>query len=243
MFPIALIHDYESSMQLARFRNASLWRVNDSTPRTSTTPSSLHGIAARWRPCCQPCTRLAASHNLQQTASFRIRQIHSPPAPNYKPRVVTPRRKLRPTFRPHGEQNEPNDLSTDGQSARAPVIDPLASYSSPPIRLIGVTDEKKNLRSRSKTSVEALEKELMWIAYNDPHPEPIQNILRFLIREHHKRPKPEYYEALILGHCNDRHGSISAVREILKEMEDYHIEFTATALLGVLKVQTSLLIC
>jgi hypothetical protein len=81
-----------------------------------------------------------------------------------------------------------------------------------------------------------LEKELVWIAKNNPSPLEIQEILSILIDERQSQPTASHYEALILGNCDPEHGSIASVEIILEEMRDEGITIGASIYAAILKV-------
>jgi hypothetical protein len=87
-----------------------------------------------------------------------------------------------------------------------------------------------------KVSVEDIEQKLQTTAYHSPNVNGVTFMLEELIQRRHVQPQARHYDALILSHCEHRHGSAAALYPILEEMEREKIGIGASTLSAVLKV-------
>jgi hypothetical protein len=80
-----------------------------------------------------------------------------------------------------------------------------------------------------------LERELVWVAQNNPSRRVVHDILRRLV-EKGVRPGSLHYEALVLGECAVD-GGVEGVRGVLGEMEEEGVAVGAGVLGAVIKVR------
>lgn len=98
-----------------------------------------------------------------------------------------------------------------------------------------VPKELRSLRNSVSPSGR-LEEELSWRAHHRPNLKMIYDILQRLVKEYHIKPTTVHYEALILANCDPMHGSIDAVKELLREMESERIAIGASTYHAALRV-------
>jgi hypothetical protein len=89
-----------------------------------------------------------------------------------------------------------------------------------------------------KDSIEELERELMWLANNNPASPAIHDILTELLEERGVALTSTHYEASVLSNCDPRMGSIERVQEILQEMKVAGVVIGGSVYAAVLKVSS-----
>ena len=94
--------------------------------------------------------------------------------------------------------------------------------------------------SRSQSSTEELERELEWLANNNPSSPEIHDMFDELVEKRGSQPTTMHYEALILSNCNPQQGSVEKVEAILDELGKANIPVSASLYGAVLKVSGTL---
>ncbi|RMZ82541.1 hypothetical protein DV736_g6635, partial [Chaetothyriales sp. CBS 134916] len=90
--------------------------------------------------------------------------------------------------------------------------------------------------SKSQNVVEELEKELFWLANNDPASKHIDEIFSELTTVRGVPPTSAHYEALVLRNCDPNHGSVDKVKDVLAAMQMKSVAITASVYQAALMV-------
>ncbi|RMZ82520.1 hypothetical protein DV737_g1957, partial [Chaetothyriales sp. CBS 132003] len=90
--------------------------------------------------------------------------------------------------------------------------------------------------SKSQKTVEELEKELFWLANNNPTSKHIDDIFNELTTARGVTPTSAHYEALVLRNCDPSHGSVDRIKDVLAAMRIKGVAITASVYQAALMV-------
>ena len=101
-----------------------------------------------------------------------------------------------------------------------------------------VTEGSPNLieEQAERTSVEELERELLWNARHHPNLFAVEHLLEYLVVKRNVQPAVPHYEALILANCDPLLGSADYAASVIDDMEQNGIQAPSLADAAMLQV-------